>query len=93
MRLRGEKDRHRISRRRRQRDLVARTLKVEGAAHSIVPAHKSFAGAEAARDAEMTLEELRLLRHVSVHVAPAIFLDDCVEVDCVEVIERDVVIR
>ena len=46
-----------------------------------------FARRDAAHHAEMALDEIRLVGHVAVHVGPAIFLDDAVEI-----VERGVVI-
>src|ERR1700736_6804937 len=75
-RFRSEEYRQIIIGRACQCDFSARALNIESAAHGGVEAHEAFARAEAARAAEMTLNEFWLLLHVLRHVTPAIFLHD-----------------
>ena len=66
---------------------LALGLLEEGKRGDHVEGHEVVAGGDRAQCAEMTLDEIRLVRHVAVHELPAVALHDCVEP-----VQRDVVI-
>ena len=81
-------DRQGIARRDMCLDRLALTLETVGDVEDRIERYEILAGADAALLAEMALDEVRLLRHILIHVAPAVLLHDVIEDP-----QRNIVVR
>jgi hypothetical protein len=72
-------DRQRVAHRERRLDRLALALLDHRVMQHHVEGGDALAGGYAAHDAEMALDEFRLVRHVAVHECPAVCLHDGVE--------------